>query len=319
MRVMVVGGGGAIGSAIVRHLRSCGIETHAVVRRATAPSRLASAHGAIIHHGDRADARSMRAIIAGCRPDLIVDAAFPSGQPLGDECRREFLHGMTDGLLGLFAALRDADFAGRLVLLGSAMSYGRSGGPRRTSDVLRPQTFRGAAKAAESALAAQLASESGIALTELRIFTGYGPYEQRERLVSQLLRAALGGPLVRLTVEPFLRDWVFYDDIARACLASCSSPSRAPGVFNVCSGTLTTTHEVARTLERIVGRPLVGSEPFDRGDRYGDVEPGVLPEAAGGLDWAPEVTLSQGLERCWAWATSPEGTAFLREPIPVPG
>lgn len=315
---MVLGGGGAIGSAVVRYTADLQIETHAVVRNATSLARLAAARGATVHRGDLADARSMRDLVAACQPDLIVNAAFPSGQPAGDERRRQLLHGMADGLLGLFTALRDAGFVGRVVLLGSAMSYGRGGRPRRTSDVLRPQTFRGAAKAAESALAAQLAGESGIAFTELRIFTGYGPFEQRERLIPQLLRAALGGPLVRLTAEPFRRDWVFYDDIARACLASDASTGRAPAVFNVCSGVLNSTHEVARALERIVGRELVAAEPFEPGDRYGDAEPGVPPEAAGDLDWTAEVALQQGLARCWAWATSPEGAAYLHDSTPVP-
>lgn len=312
MRALILGAGGAIGSAITRYLIGNRIECHAVVRSSTGRARLNSLPPEILRVCDISDSRALGDVVREAAPDLVITAAFPSGHAATDAERLRLLHGMTSGVLGLFTALRDTRFRGRLVLVGSAMSYGKGGHPRRTSDALRPQTFRGAVKAAESTLAPQLANEFGIALTEIRVFTAYGPFEQRERLVPQLLRAALAGTRVRLTAKPFQRDWIYYDDIASACLAAARE-TRTPVVHNACSGALTSTHHVAAVLEGIVGRSLVADEPFEGVERYGDAEPGLLPSASDGLDWKPAVGLEEGLEACWTWARSRSGSAFLLE------
>ncbi|MCP5477939.1 MAG: NAD(P)-dependent oxidoreductase [Rhodanobacteraceae bacterium] len=82
---------------------------------------------------------------------------------------------MGQNLLSVFDALEQAGFSGRLTWFGSSMMYGRAPIPRRVTNHLQPETFRGAIKAAESILAQQRADELGIAYTELRLFTGYGP------------------------------------------------------------------------------------------------------------------------------------------------
>lgn len=313
MRALILGAGGAVGSAITRYLTLHRIPCHAALRASTGRARLGSLPPEILHVCDISDSRALCDLIQRLDPDLVVMAAFPSGHAATDAERRRLLDGMTSGVLGLFTALHDARFQGRLVLLGSAMSYGKGGHPRRTSDALRPQTFRGAVKAAESTLAAQLAAEFEIALTELRVFSAYGPFEGRERLVPRLLRAALAGTRVRLTAQPFERDWIHYDDIARACLAAAAQETRTPVVHHACSGALTSTHRIAAILEGVTGRSLVADEPFEGVDRYGDVEPGLLPSASDGLEWKPTVGLEEGLEACWTWARSRSGSEFLLE------
>lgn len=310
MRALIIGGNGAIGSAIARHADGQGIETHVGVRASPTVDRLTQ-HPAIRRHAlDATDAASVGRVIRSVRPDWLVMTALPrSGHAPTQDARRALLLGMCEGLLGVLDGARNAEFAGRLVWIGSAMSYGEGGQPRRTDAVLRPQTFRGAVKAAESLLAAQLAAESGIAMTEVRVFTGYGPYEQRERFVASVLRAALSGDRVRLAQVPGRRDWIHYDDIARACLAAMASPTM-PAVFNACSGRLHDTREVATLLETIVGKSLVADEIYPAGDCYGEVEPGQLPAPAE-VDWAPAISLLQGLEHCWAWARSASGRAYL--------
>jgi nucleoside-diphosphate-sugar epimerase len=250
-------------------------------------------------------------VLQAVQPDWLVMAAIPPGHAVTRDARRGLLLGICNGLLGVLEAAHAVGFSGALTWLGSSMAYGRGGAPRQTHAPLRPQTFRGAVKAAESLLAGQLATQSGIALTEIRVFCGYGPYEQRDRFFPCLLRAALSGERVRLTAVPGRRDWIHYDDIARACLASAALPHADARVFNACSGRVQDTHAAAALLEAITGKPLIADTPYEADDRYGDVEPGVLPSLADGLDWSPQVSLAEGLEQCWHWARSPEGRAYL--------
>jgi nucleoside-diphosphate-sugar epimerase len=308
MSVMVLGAGGAVGAAIARYAAANGFDADAVLR--SAGPRWTSPTKAKLHICDVRDASALKKLVERQRPDLIVNAAFPNGQPADDDGRERVLTGMIAGVQGVIRALRDARYSGRLVLLGSAMSYGDGEGPRHPSDALRPQSFRGAAKAAESVLMTQLAREHELRFTELRIFTGYGPFEQRERLVAQLLRATLTKRRVRLTARPFERDWIHYDDIARACLSLLDSEPRG-AVMNLCSGKLTSTHTLARMMERIVGQELIDPSPYEREDRYGDARPGLLADPHDGFNWRPELSLQRGLEETWGWATSAVGAAYL--------
>ncbi|UHQ19531.1 NAD-dependent epimerase/dehydratase [Lysobacter sp. KIS68-7] len=312
MRALILGGGGAIGSAIARHADATGLEVHVGLRRGASRARLALHPAIRCHDTDVRDTASVGHTLAMVRPDWLVMAALPAGHPAQEAQRRAFLHDMCDGVLSVLPAARMHGFEGTLTWIGSAMTYGVGGAPRHTQAPLRPQTFRGAVKAAESLLVAQLASEAGIALREVRVFTGYGPYEQRDRFVASLLRAALTDGRVRLAPQPARRDWIHYDDIARACLATAALPPHGPArIFNACSGTLADTRTVATMLEDIVGRSLIADAPYEVADAYGDVEPGVRPDPSEGLDWSPRHTLAEGLAHAWEWATTREGRDYL--------
>jgi nucleoside-diphosphate-sugar epimerase len=314
MRLLIIGGHGAIGSAIARHADSVGIDTHVGARDTSPALRLGAASRIRRHVLDAVDAGSVHDVITALQPDAIVMAALPRAGHADDaQARHALLAGMGAGVLGVLEGARAAGFQGRMAWIGSAMCYGEGGQPRRVDAALRPQTFRGAVKAAESLLVAQLAAQFGIALTEVRVFTGYGPYEQRERLVASLLRAALQGGRVRLASTPARRDWIHYDDIARAVLGVLSTPPAAalPRVVNACSGALHDTHAVARLLERITGAALVDTAVYDAADRYGDAEPGCLPATADGIAWRPRIDLAQGLQACWDWARTPLGRGYL--------
>jgi nucleoside-diphosphate-sugar epimerase len=304
MRLLILGGGGAIGSAIARHADEAGLDTHVGLRPGATCPRLA-AHPCIHRHDiDVTDAHAVRSLLAATAPDRIVMAAFPRGFAPQREARRDMLLGMCNGLLAVLEGAHAVGFGGRIVWIGSALAIDRA-------SATRPPNFRGAVKAAESLLAAQLAAQLGLALSEVRVFTGYGPFEQAQRLVPSLLRAALSGTRVPLATSPAHRDWIHYEDIARLCLAVASAPSPQAGPFHACSGKPADTHRVAHLLEDITGVPLVADAPFEGVDHYGELPRGTPPARSDGIDWAPRIDLRQGLARTWEWARTPAGRAHL--------
>jgi nucleoside-diphosphate-sugar epimerase len=304
MRLLILGGGGAIGSAIARHADGIGLETHVGLRPGTACSRLASHPRIRRHDVDVANAGAVESLLATNAPDCIVMAAFPRGFAPQRQARQDMLLGMCQNLLAVLEGAHAAGFGGRIVWIGSALAIDRTSGTRSSN-------FRGAVKAAESLLTAQLAAQLGLALSEVRVFTGYGPFEQAQRLVPSLLRAALSGTRVPLAVAPAHRDWIHYEDIARLCLAVASAPSPRGGPLHACSGKPADTHQVARLLEEITGVPLVADAPFEGVDRYGDLPSGTPPTRDDGIDWAPSIGLREGLAQTWEWARTPAGRAHL--------
>jgi nucleoside-diphosphate-sugar epimerase len=318
MRVLIIGGSGAIGSAVARHANSAGLQTHVALRKTASLERLPDWPEIRRHVFDLREPDSLVAVIDTVEPDWILMAAFPlQVRTASALARRELLSGMSDGVLGLSEALGKVGYSGSLTWIGSAMSYGGQACLRRSTDAPRPATFRGAVKSAESLLAAQMAAELGISFTELRVFTGYGPFEQRGRLVSSLLRAGLTGDKVPLASTPARRDWVHYEDIARACIASAAPRAAGQGIFNVCSGRVRDTLEVATLLEEIAGKRLIAGNGYKGIEYYGNAIPGELPRSEDGLTWAPKIDLREGLEQCWRWACSAEGRDYLLQDAAV--
>lgn len=312
MRILVLGAAGVIGSSVIRLAAHEGHEAHAALRPTRAVDRFDAQSATRIHRLDLLDRAQLAGLIEGVEPDAIVHAAFPplSGK---DADARACLLGEGLGLtFGLTEVLRGLRYTGSLVLLGSATSYGPALHAHDPGDRLAPTTFRGMVKASESLMVAQFAAETGCRLTELRLFTAYGPWEQPDRLVPTLMRAALLGSSVSLTARPHARDWVHVDDVAQACLLAAGTRRQAAVIHNVCGGELVDTHRLARKVEEITGRKLVRDHAYPDRDAYGDGHPLGLPPTCGAeFAWAPHYSLDEGLAQTWEWARSAAGRAYL--------
>lgn len=313
MRLLVLGVGGVIGSAVARASVGRGHDVHGLLRPSTSGERLDACNDIVTcHRHDLEDVAALSALIERTEPQAIVHAAFPGGHARTHETRLQMLqHGLI-GSLSLLEALSRARSRANLVYLGSAISYGTTGMPHHPSHRLQPGAFRGVVKAAESLMIGQYGRETGASLTELRLFSVYGPWEQREKLLPRLFAAALSGGRVPLSAEPRLRDWVYLDDVVAACLSACERTAPGMAIFNVCSGRLYSNHEVARAVESISGREVIGAAMYPDPDAYGDPQPlGVPPKPEEGFIWRAQHDLESGLKAYWAWAISEAGRRYL--------
>lgn len=313
MRLLVLGAGGVIGSAVARESARRGHDVHGLLRPSTSTQRLDAGNETITRHRhDLEDVAALAALIARLEPQAIVHAAFPAGHARTYETRLQMLQRGLIGTLSLLEALSRARSRASLVYLGSAISYGTTGMPHHPSDRLEPGAFRGVVKAAESLMIGQYGRETGSSITELRLFSVYGPWEQREKLLPRLFAAALSGARVPLTAEPRLRDWVYLDDVVEACLSACARAAPGVAIFNVCSGRLHSNHDVAHAVESISGREVIGVATYPDPDMYGDPQPlGAPPKPEEGFTWRARHDLASGLKAYWAWATSEPGRRYL--------
>jgi nucleoside-diphosphate-sugar epimerase len=303
---------------VVRRAASRGLEVHAVLRPTTDAVRLETCRAAVtVHRLDVADSAALAGVVAAARPRSVVMAAFPPHTlQWTPRLRRSAANTVVSNMISIGEALRAAPRPIRLVLVGSLMVYGRGGEPRTPGQPPRPQMYRGALKAAESAFAWQLAEEHGYEFAELRVGSAYGPYQPHGRALTALMRAALRGERIPLSPDPVLRDWIYFDDVASACLAATDRlRCRTPLVANIASGELRSLRELVAIAEQVIGRPLAGEELDDIRDGYGDVEPALLP-GLDELDWQPTLSPEQGIRAYLDWAYTPFGRRYLLGPPP---
>jgi nucleoside-diphosphate-sugar epimerase len=303
MRALIVGASGAVGSAVARRACALGVDVHVALRADSDLRRLPVALRAGRHVLALHDARSVQHLVSQTRPDWVLMAAFPAHvRGTGGGVAVE--QAMLANAQGLLEGLSAAGFDGAITWIGSALStlHDAQG---------QPCTERGRVKLAESRFVGTFARKRGLSFTELRLYTGYGPYEQPDRLLPALLRAALLGARIPLAEHGTRRDWIHYQDLADACLATAHWRGGEPRRFDACSGRVHDARAVAGLLEEITGRSLVAPGAFDREPFCGDYEPGT-PPAQASLDWRPRFDLRSGLEDYWRWAQSPCGRDWLQ-------
>ena len=312
-RILITGASGMVGSWIIRLARRHNWEVHGLVRSGPPHARLSALAGEVIlHRADVREAEALHAVLHQVQPTAVLHAAFTAAHRLTPSTRREMCETGITGTANLLEAIRATASVTHTAFVGSSTAYGPAEHAHAPTDSLWPQTFRGACKAAGSLLCHQFAAETGRRCTEVRLFSVYGPWEQPERLLPKLLRAALRGETISLTVEPRLRNWIYAEDAAEACLAALDLAADAAPVFNACAAETVSTHDLARLHEEIVDRKLIGEFDPQITDAYGDANPrGVLSGPADGVPWRPKTKLAEGLRLSWAWAQTPAGRRHL--------
>ena len=96
-----------------------------------------------------------------------------------------------------------------------------------------------------------------------------------------------------------IRDYIYVTDIATALLRAITYSGEGK-IFNIGSGQGHTLNEVIHIIQNVTGRPL--PVKYTSGRSF-DVPINVLDisRAKVDLNWAPTVSLSEGIARMYAW------------------
>lgn len=308
-RALVAGAGGFVGCHVVRALAAEGWRVCGLVRPGGAGWRGAAlppeTELAEIDLGN--GAAEVARLVAAWAPALVVNAAAR-----GAYQERDLVAGVRDDLLGFAHLLAALPAAGcRLVALGSSLELRPSREKIGNEAPLGPTSTRGTWRAAASLLALDEARARRLEIGVLRLFTIYGPWEAKHRLVPKAIAAAHSGAPLPLTAPPWpTHDYVFAEDVAAACLAAAASPVFPGRAWNVCSGVATSDAELVDAVEEATGRAIdrrVGAWQSRHPERpywCGD------PEAtAAGLGWRVATPLARGLAATAAWHRERHGVA----------
>lgn len=304
-RTLVTGAAGFIGANLMRELIRSGAEVHAPVRSTTNLWRIRDVSPDVhLHLADLTDLEALQHIVQKIKPEVVFHLAAAGGHPPGKVERLEHLRSSVIGTANLLEALQQVDLQ-LLVHFGSSLEYGQRDRPLVESDFLTPVTYRGAVKAAATILCQQFVRESSNPVVILRPFSVYGYWEQPSRLIPTALRAAFFDEELTLTTLGFRRDFVFVEDVVRACILVTQTNVAGGDVINIGSGQQWSNEEVILMIEELTGRKLrvsVGTyppRPSDTGCWLADIT-----KAKELIRWIPHHSLRTGLEKTISWFRS---------------
>lgn len=255
MRVLVTGGTGYLGAAIVRVLHARGHTPVVFSRRASS----AGLPG-VPQDGDIRDRRAVQ--LAAARVDAVIHTAALVSIWRRDS--REFDDVNVNGLLNVLDVARAAAIP-KIVYTSSFMALPPAG----RSDPLRANDYqRTKVRGLEEARAA---AAGGAPIVIMIPGVVYGPGVDSEgNLVGRLIRDHLAGRLPGIIGADRIWSYTYVDDVAGAHVLAVERPS-ARGEF-VVGGTNVPQMRVFEIVREITGRPVPRRLPFAVADAVAIVE-----------------------------------------------
>ncbi len=262
-QVLVTGGAGTIGSTVVDHLLDAGAGRVDVLdnlvrgRRANLDPAIASGRVELVE-GDLRDRDLVHDLSRG--KDIVFHQAAIRITQCAEEPRLA-LEVLVDGTFNVLEAAA-AQRVGKLVAASSASVYGMAETfptPERHHHY-NNDTFYGAAKSFNEAMARSFRAMSGLDYVLLRYFNVYGPRMDVHGLYTEVLvrwmeRIEDGLPPLILGDGQQTMDFVHTRDVARANILAAGS-GVVEGVYNVASGAETSLLELAQALLRAMDSEL---------------------------------------------------------------
>ena len=322
MKILVTGGAGFIGSAVVRL---------AVARRHQVVNLDALTYAACLENvamvadnpayafvqADIRDRAALETIFAAHQPDAVMHLAAESHVDRSIDGPGDFISTNVTGTYTLLEAARTywqgqgrpQEF--RFHHISTDEVFGSLGPTGRFSEdtAYDPRSPYSASKAASDHLVRAWHHTYGLPVVMTNCSNNYGPYHFPEKLIPvTILNALAGKPLPIYGDGSNVRDWLYVEDHADALLLVLEK-GRLGRSYNIGGENERTNLELVRTLCAILDemRPKLQGAYADQisfvADRPGHdaryaIDPTRICEELG---WRPSVTVEEGLRRTVAW------------------
>lgn len=324
MKVLVTGGAGFIGSAVVRHAVAQGHEVLNLdaLTYAACLDNVASVADSSLYsfvHADIRDREALDRAFADHAPDAVMHLAAESHVDRSIDGPGDFIETNITGTYNMLEAARahwsargkPQDF--RFHHISTDEVYGSlppDPSVRFTEDTpYDPRSPYSASKAGSDHLVRAWHETYGLPVVLTNCSNNYGPYHFPEKLVPVIILKALAGqPLPIYGDGSNVRDWLYVEDHAEALLLVVRE-GRVGRSYNIGGENERSNLELVKTLCAILDelRPRAAGSYADQitfvTDRPGHdaryaIDPSRIREELG---WRPSVTVEEGLKRTVQW------------------
>ncbi|MFC4725430.1 dTDP-glucose 4,6-dehydratase [Glycocaulis abyssi] len=323
MTILVTGGAGFIGSAVIRLAVSRGLSVVNLDALTYAASlenvaSVASSPLYAFEHADIRDRAALERIFAAHQPDAVMHLAAESHVDRSIDGPSDFIETNINGTFNLLEAARKYwvgkgkpdDF--RFHHISTDEVYGSlpADPSVKFTEETRydPRSPYSASKAAADHLVRAWHETYGLPVVLTNCSNNYGPYHFPEKLIPLMIIKALAGePLPVYGDGSNVRDWLYVDDHADALLTVLRRGETGRS-YNIGGNSERTNLELVTVLCAVLDELRPSGQSHASLIRFVEDRPGHdaryaidVSRIAGELGWRPSVTLDEGLRRTVEW------------------
>jgi len=321
MKILITGGAGFIGSALVRHAVEAG---HAVVNldaltyaanlENVAP--VAANPNYAFAKADIRDREALDRVFAEHEPDAVMHLAAESHVDRSIDGPGDFIETNITGTYNMLEAARAYWTRGgkpesfRFLHISTDEVYGSLGdtGLFTEETPYDPRSPYSASKASSDHLVRAWHETYGLPVLLTNCSNNYGPYHFPEKLIPVIIINALeGNPIPVYGKGENVRDWLYVEDHVEALLTVLGK-GKVGRSYNVGGNNERQNIELVREVCRILDEMKPGAAPYSEQITYVTDRPGHDMRYAidasrirDGLGWEPSVTVEEGLQKTVGW------------------
>lgn len=326
MKILVTGGLGFIGSAVVRHLLTetehhvvnLDKMTYAATEGSVSAAVQAAGGDRYVHESaDITDAAAVNGVFKEHQPDVVMHLAAESHVDRSIDGPAEFIHTNLVGTFTMLEAARSARDAGadvRFLHISTDEVFGSlsmTDDPFTETTPYDPRSPYSASKAGSDHLARAWGETFELPVMVTNCSNNYGPFHFPEKLIPlMIIRALAGDPLPVYGKGDNVRDWLFVADHARA-LVKVALEGQPGETYNIGGdaerSNLDVVHAVCDLVDELA-EPLASGETRRSLITYVADRPGHDLRYAidhrkitAELGWEPSVTFTEGLRQTVQW------------------
>ena len=333
MKILVTGGAGFIGSAVIRYIIQHTTDSVINVDKLTYAGNLASL-ASIYHHpryafvqADISDAQAMNAIFAHHQPDAVMHLAAESHVDRSISGPADFITTNIVGTYTLLEATRQywntltgaRKTAFRFHHISTDEVYGDLPHPDEYAEAVElprftettayaPSSPYSASKAASDHLVRAWQRTYGVPILVTNCSNNYGPYQFPEKLIPLVILHAIQGktlPIYGLGDQ--IRDWLYVDDHAKA-LYLVITKGRTGETYNIGGDSERRNIQVVTEICALLDELVPARQPYRHqirhvADRAGHDRRYAIDatKIRCELGWQPQETFASGLRKTVQW------------------
>lgn len=305
---LITGATGFIGANVVRELVKMKKKVCIITRDKKLNWRLKDIKKDLEIHQCDILSPKLAPLVRKINPDYIFHFASYGVSPKENKWQL-LLDTNLNGTTNLLNAVKNINFK-LFINAGSCFEYGALNVPMKESLALNPFSDYGVIKAATTLVCKKFAIVNNLPIITFRLFTPYGYYEDKNRLISSSISSALRNDPIRLSFPRNSRNFIFIDDIVSAYIRATQVKFKAGEVINIASNKTHTVKEVANTIIRVSKSKSkiiwLGEkkQTWKLEHQRWDAD---ISKAKKILGWKPTTTLASGIKKTLSWAKAGVG------------
>ena len=300
--IFIIGASGFIGANLFYSLNALRDDVFACSRNPQKSWRLNGVDASKLLNLDVTENTNVREIINDYKPATIFNLSAYGSYSRQSDAQKIHLTNYF-GTFNLLHALSEVGCSG-FVQAGTSSEYGLNCSYPSENSELIPNSDYAVSKAGISYLIQYFGKFHNFPAVNLRLYSVYGPWEERDRLIPTLISNCLQNKFPLFTEKKISRDFVYVDDctsaMVKAALTACITN---PGIsINIATGIKTTIEDVAniaKTSYKIPEDPFFGTmqnRKWDLTEWYGNPK---LAEKV--LGWKFKTSFVDGLKHTTKW------------------